>query len=167
MKFIADGTLGTLVKWLRLLGFDTLYHHQSADRALLTEARREGRVVLTRKRDIGRRQYSGTMLVLGPDRVDEQLRAVMKRFSLGRESFRFFSRCLLCNEELVKIERERIRGRVPPYTFETQEEFMICPACSRIYWSGTHRERAENWFKTHILKDRPGFFQLHGGEQEG
>jgi uncharacterized protein with PIN domain len=27
---------------------------------------------------------------------------------------------------------------VPPFVFRTQEEFVRCPTCNKIYWQGTH-----------------------------
>jgi uncharacterized protein with PIN domain len=29
-------------------------------------------------------------------------------------------------------------GRVPPYVYRTQKQYMECPDCHRIYWRGTH-----------------------------
>jgi hypothetical protein len=34
--------------------------------------------------------------------------------------------------------KEEVRDRVPPYVFQTQREYVECPACHRIYWKGTH-----------------------------
>lgn len=155
MKFITDETLGTLAKWLRILGFDTLFYHDRAGRALLTKAGREGRIVLTRKRDMAGRQFSGKMLVLIPDQPEKQLNEVMNRLSIGMENLRLFSRCIRCNRSLNPIEKEAVGDRVPPYVFETQNDFMICPVCRRIFWPGTHRVRAEEWLRSHILRDRP------------
>ena len=33
---------------------------------------------------------------------------------------------------------ESARGRVPDYVFATQETFVECPGCTRLYWRGTH-----------------------------
>ena len=46
--FIADAMLGRLARWLRLLGFDTLYYPDIGDRDLLRLSLQEGRVILTR-----------------------------------------------------------------------------------------------------------------------
>jgi uncharacterized protein with PIN domain len=47
-------------------------------------------------------------------------------------------RCLECNEATVPVEKAAVRGRVPPYVFDTQTRFMTCPSCGRIYWKATH-----------------------------
>jgi uncharacterized protein with PIN domain len=155
MKFITDRSLGMLSKWLRVLGYDTLSYDGNPDRSFLNKGRREGRVVLTRKRNLGRKQFAGEMMILESDRVERQLADILHRFALIPEWENFFIRCLQCNEKLLKIEKESVRTRVPPYIFETQDAFMTCPRCRRIYWQGTHRERAENWLRTHIPMDRP------------
>jgi uncharacterized protein with PIN domain len=49
-----------------------------------------------------------------------------------------FTRCILCNEPLTDIAKEKARGRIPEYVFKTQDKFVCCPKCSRIYWQGTH-----------------------------
>ena len=48
MRFIADSMLGRLGKWLRILGFDTLYVKNAPDEKILKTAVREKRVLLTR-----------------------------------------------------------------------------------------------------------------------
>ncbi|MEK7805847.1 MAG: Mut7-C RNAse domain-containing protein, partial [Planctomycetota bacterium] len=50
-----------------------------------------------------------------------------------------FTRCLVCNGLLEPVAKEKIKDKVPPYVYSTQDEFDICPQCGRIYWSGTHR----------------------------
>ena len=49
-----------------------------------------------------------------------------------------FTRCLECNALLEGREKETIKDRIPPYVYKTQDKYMECPACRRIYWKGTH-----------------------------
>ncbi len=53
-----------------------------------------------------------------------------------------FTRCLVCNASLEAMERERVRPYVPAYVAQTALAFTWCPVCRRVYWPGTHRERA-------------------------
>ncbi len=155
MKFATDRSLGKLAKWLRILGYDTLYYTGDADRTFLNKVRAEGRIALTRKREMGKKQFMGEMLVLSSDRVEGQLREVDERFHLRPDEGRLFSRCLECNELLAPIAKEKVRERVPVYTFATQEQFMVCPHCGKVFWAGSHKERMEGLVRKRIPSDRP------------
>jgi len=69
------------------------------------------------------------------------LKQVVKHFELKPDKKLFFSRCLLCNQVLEKVEKEKIKDRLYPYVYQTQENFVHCPKCDRIYWSATHVEK--------------------------
>ena len=74
------------------------------------------------------------------DHWRDQLRQVVTAF--GIDPFRrFLTRCLECNEPLRDVARVEVADRVPPYVHDTRELFRECPACGRLYWGGTHRER--------------------------
>jgi uncharacterized protein with PIN domain len=34
--------------------------------------------------------------------------------------------------------KEKIKDKVPEYVYKTQQDFVICPRCNRVYWHGTH-----------------------------
>ena len=53
MKFLCDQMLGTLAKWLRLLGFDTFYaNDEIKDDILLLIAKKENRAIITRDKEL-------------------------------------------------------------------------------------------------------------------
>jgi len=76
-------------------------------------------------------------VLIGSDDSNLQIRQVMETLGLKYNSG-IFSRCLECNTLLEERTIEQVKYRVPPYVFETREEYMECPACNRIYWKGTH-----------------------------
>ena len=139
-KFIVDLNAGRLVKWLRIMGYDTTFVPGIEDGRLVEVARGERRILLTRDRHIMRRRVitSGEVsaVLLESDRVEEQLRQVVQ--VCGLDTQRGFSLCIECNVPLEKAAREEFRDRVPPYVFRTQEEIMECPSCRKPYWRGTH-----------------------------
>jgi len=139
MKFLADSSLGRLSRWLRILGYDTVYWRGEADRSFLRKAEREGRAVLTRRKDVLARQHPGIVLFVENDRVEDQIEEVLKKLDLRPEQSKLFTLCLRCNESLKEAKPEEVRPLVPEYVFRTQREFRVCPECHGVYW---HRERA-------------------------
>lgn len=127
-------------KWLRILGYDTLLHRKNIDLACLMNAQKEGRVVLTRKQALSRRQYAGRLLVLRHDRVEEQIGEVFEKLSLRWEPERFFSRCVKCNVELADASSEDAAPVVPGYVLENSSVFRRCPSCGSVFWPGTHKD---------------------------
>jgi hypothetical protein len=65
---------------------------------------------------------------------------VVKALNLG-DKIKPFTLCLECNQPLVLSEKEDVKELVPPYIFQTQTQYMQCPACQRVYWRGTHWQR--------------------------
>jgi uncharacterized protein with PIN domain len=138
MKFLAGNMLGRLATWLRLLGYDTAYLHDATDDELARRARAESRVLLTRDVELTRRRGVRSLLIES-EQVEAQLEQVFHTLDLtAREAF---SRCAECNGLLEEVNKESVRGQVPPYVFHTQERFRRCPRCARIYWRGTHWAR--------------------------
>lgn len=141
MKFIADAMLGKLAKWLRMLGYDTLYYSDIDDDELVRFAIREDRILLTRDRLLCRRRMVRARCVFVDwGTTGEQVRQVMKQLDLKLSRDLLFTRCTVCNGEIAPISKSELYGRVPPYVFQTQSEFGFCANCDKIYWRGTHVE---------------------------
>jgi uncharacterized protein with PIN domain len=136
-RFVADVMLGRLARWLRALGYDTLYFRDAPDRRLLAVALAEGRRLLTRDVALARRARDAGLLVRA-EKLDAQIEEVAQ--ACGLASRRPLSRCLECNGLLAASPPAAVRGRVPPYTLATQREFWTCGGCGRVYWAGTHVE---------------------------
>ena len=139
MKFVADKMLGRLTKWLRIVGQDVTYGSHLSGYGLIREARREGRVILTRDRQLGKKNPPDFFLVQS-DRFREQLKEIVLTFRL--DPFKdVFTRCVECNTVLKSIEKEQVKEKVPPYVFSTQAKFSFCHRCKRIYWPATHQQK--------------------------
>lgn len=136
--------LGRLAKALRMLGYDVVYRPYIEDSELKLEALRGSRVLLTRDHEVAETCLPVRVLLVSDDLVENQLRQVVKEVGLARDG-RSFTRCLVCNDLLVDVERESVRDSVPTYVFRTQERFKRCPACGRVYWEATHVSRAREW----------------------
>jgi uncharacterized protein with PIN domain len=141
-RFIADVMLGKLATWLRLLGCDVEYFPKISDEDLVDKASRTGRVILTRDTElIRRREARDNHFLIRGDDFQDQLRQVATHFSIAPFG-RVMTRCLRCNETLKAIDLSEVRGRVPPHVSETQRDFNTCGRCNRVYWMGTHRDKA-------------------------
>ena len=139
MKFVADRMLGKLARWLRVIGQDVTYGPHLSGYGLIREARREGRLILTRDRGLVRKNPPD-YLMIESDRFREQLKQVVQACRL--EPFKeAFTRCVECNTVLQPVPKEAVRERVPPYVFSNQERFSFCLRCRRIYWPATHQQK--------------------------
>lgn len=138
-RFVVDAMLGRLARWLRAMGYDTLYPGQVDDRRLLQIARADLRILVTRDRMLARLAEPRSCLIRA-ERLDEQVVEAVERLGLAPDDGDWLSRCLLCNARLEPGAREALRGLVPEHVFATHGEFMRCPGCSRIYWAGSHAE---------------------------
>ncbi|MCD6344452.1 MAG: Mut7-C RNAse domain-containing protein [Anaerolineae bacterium] len=133
-RFIADAMLGKLARWLRLLGYDTLYL-QVDDATIAQRARAEGRILLTRDHDLVARRGLRVILIASQELESQLIQVVREAGNLPPD---IPPRCMTCNVPLQDISPEEARESVPPYVAQTQHEFRRCPCCGRITWPATH-----------------------------
>jgi len=138
IRFRADSMLGTLAKWLRILGYDTTYYSSIDDNQLVRLSRAEGRILLTRDTGLSKRKGL-CCLFIRSEILEEQLAQVLESFHLRMDNP--FSRCPVCNTALEDVPKYEAWGQVPPFVFQTQERFRLCPECDRFYWRGTHWQK--------------------------
>lgn len=139
-RFLADAHLGGLARRLRLLGFDTELARDAPDRSLADLADGDGRIVLSRDRELLKHRRVARGRYVRARSTDEQLREVLAHFGL-RDSARPFTRCLECNAPLRHAERAEVADRLPPRVAAEQHEFTLCTGCGRAYWPGSHWRR--------------------------
>lgn len=137
VRFVADAMLGKLARWLRILGYDTLYDASWDDLELARIARAEGRILLTRDVLLSRHRGARTLLIQS-EHPKEQLRQVFHFLHLN--DARAYSRCPVCNEPLKSVPPQTVRDRLPKFVLANHDTFRECPQCGRIYWPGTHWE---------------------------
>jgi uncharacterized protein with PIN domain len=132
--------LGRLARWLRAMGYDTLYPGQAADRQLLQLARAESRILITRDRMLARLAHPQGCLITA-ELIDDQIVEAVGRLALSPVETDWLSRCLECNARLEQREKAALSDLVPDRVLATRTEFMGCPGCGRIYWGGSHADR--------------------------
>lgn len=128
-----EGMLGSLARWLRLLGYDAPSAGRPMPRPPL------GDVLITRRRRAAGRHG---VLVVASDHPEEQLVQVLCELGLRPDPALRFSRCLECNREVEPVERDQVRAMVPDHVLATAACFTRCPACGKVYWPGSHGRRA-------------------------
>ena len=149
-KFIADCHLGKLAKYMRLMGFDTLFFPHIEDDELITIANEENRIILTRDRDLSQCK-NAHVLFLEPTDTKTQLKTLIDCYKL-KEHPVLFSRCIVCNTQLQVIEKEKIEDSLPEIVKKNFDYFEYCPTCDRIYWQGDHYKNMME-FLSQVLKE--------------
>jgi uncharacterized protein with PIN domain len=152
-KFILDNHLGKLATYLRIFGFDAMYHNDYQDDDLATDAVNLGRILLSRDRQLLMRKTIRYGYLIRSLEPDLQFIEIINRFNLG-SLIQPFNRCLRCNTSLEPVNKETIVNRLQPKTKRYFQEFHICPHCDRIYWKGSHYDRMQQKIAelTHISK---------------
>jgi len=140
VKFIADGMLGKLTRWLRMLGQDVKYSNQSEDAELVAIAEKERRILLTRDLELYQHAVAkGIDAFYVEGRTEaEKIAEIAERFNLSLTIDLRRSRCPRCNTQIRLTPKETIAGKVEKNTLIHYDEFWECPKCGQIYWQGAH-----------------------------
>jgi uncharacterized protein with PIN domain len=135
MKLICDVMLGKLARYLRLLGFDTLYARNATERERL-RARHPDRLLITR----ARRTAGPGVIPVTSEITREQLRELKNLLQPEITRGMPMSRCIECNRELLQVDKQEIECLVPEFVFHHYADFSRCPACGKVYWQGSHTQ---------------------------
>jgi len=156
VKFAADCMLGTLAKWLILLGHDVAYFPRIEDGELVRVARREGRTILTCDRRLVQRRDAKDHILITSQDLTTQIRQVVEERGIRIRKDRLFRRCVKCNRATRPVSRPSVRPEVPPYVYRKHRRFTRCPRCRRIFWRATHVDRMLENLKEKIGSPRGG-----------
>jgi uncharacterized protein with PIN domain len=140
IRFIADAHLGGLAHLLRMAGFDTLYNNHFQDSQIEDIARLEGRIVLTRDRELLKRRSVIHGCYLREIKPAHQLLEIFARLSLARHATPF-TLCLECNAPLRSTGKGEVLERLPPSVRERFDRFSTCDVCGGVFWEGSHWQR--------------------------
>jgi uncharacterized protein with PIN domain len=149
MKLLCDEMLQGLGRWLRAAGYDTAIARRGLDdRDIVSIARSERRMLLTCDRELGGRlELEGRVVALPPSGLDAAALAVRDRLQIDWLRAPF-TRCLLDNTPLRPAAPGDL-SKLPLPARDGPGPIRTCPACSRIYWPGSHvrrmRARLERW----------------------
>jgi hypothetical protein len=144
-KFIADGMLGKLTRWLRILGHDVEYAGSMPDKELIKTAKKEGRILLTRDLELYKQataKGAEAFLTENPNQT-ANLASLARRFKFRLEVNVTVSRCPKCNGTIKIVPKTMIAKKIPKTTSSNYDEFWQCNNCGQIYWHGTHWQKIE------------------------
>ena len=157
-RFVADAHLGGLARLLRMTGFDTLYDNHFQDDEIERIAAAQGRIVLTRDRELLKRRgvtHGCYVHALKPAR---QLREIFERLDLAG-SARPFTLCLSCNAPLHAIDKAQVAASLPPLVRERHARFSTCDVCRGVFWEGSHWQRMRA-LADELCRPQPGVVAL-------
>jgi hypothetical protein len=140
VKFVADGMLGKLTRWLRMLGQDVEYSNQMNDSELLETSNKKRKVLLTKDLELYRRAAARnieTFYVEGGTEA-EKVAEIAGRFKIPLKISMEKSRCPACNSRIKPIPKKDVAEKVEKNTFAFYNDFWTCPKCGKIYWQGAH-----------------------------
>ena len=140
MKFIADGMLGKLTRWLRMLGQDVRYSNKFEDAELVAIAEKEHRILLTRDLELYQRAIGKSIDAFYVETLTEaeKLAELAKRFDFSLTIDLTRSRCPRCNARIRLTPKETLANKVERKTFIYYDEFWKCSDCGSVYWQGSH-----------------------------
>ncbi|BCB95725.1 hypothetical protein JZK55_06470 [Dissulfurispira thermophila] len=139
--------LGSLSKWLRILGFDTLYFKNIDDNELIRIAKCEQRILLTRDTRLVKSKRINCYILINSNNISEQLKEVL--LWLKKQGFNIIGdpRCIDCNGEISTVDRKSVINSVPEHVFVNFNSFFRCQKCGKVYWEGSHRKSIEKKIK--------------------
>ncbi len=126
MKLLLDSMLGNLLTWLRLLGYDTEYWKHGDDEALIREALREHRIIITRDSQLYIKAVQAGLkgvIIESPDTVSALVQ-LAERIGIDVTFNPLNTRCPDCNTPLSLLKKTPNR--------------WLCGGCGKEYWIGRH-----------------------------
>ncbi len=132
-RFVADHMLGSLARWLRMMGYDTVYDKGLDDKRMADLAKAENRSLLTRDKELAKEPGA---LLLEQDDLDSQLKAIGAKFGLKYNEG--LIRCSACNGDLLELPKEEAKTVVPEGAFAGNDKFWKCSKCGKVFWKGSH-----------------------------
>ena len=145
LRFITDGMLGKLTRWLRMLGHDVTYLRSADDEKLVELAKSEKRVLLTRDLKLYQQAVARGLEAVLVEATDEagKLADLAGRFGFMLEIDLSVSRCPKCNVRIETVSKGVVVDEVPEATAMYYDDFWKCSGCGQVYWRGAHWKRIE------------------------
>jgi len=156
-RFLIDRMLGTLGRYLRFMGYDTISANSippgnpKEDSILLGMALHEGRVLLTRDRELAKRSADQAVFISHV----EVLPQLQELVDIGLVEPRIrMNRCSRCNEKLRRAHVSEVLGSNYAPVQRIGLKFLWCVHCRKLYWTGSHTTDISNRLKKGIRRSQ-------------
>lgn len=139
VRFMMDHMVIRLGKYLRVIGCDAAWNLSVRTHELIARANAEGRVFVTRNRQLPF-QYPqpAALFLLTESDPARQLHLLVEAFGIDPHGS-LFKHCIRCNVPLRVVgDKTAIRERVHPNVYVRHERFYACPSCATVFWHGSH-----------------------------
>ncbi len=146
MKFIVDGMLGGLARWLRMLGYETEYYAKMDDKELLERTQEKGAALLTKDEELYQRAQKRKLpaILIKGESESQGLGQLSRSAGISLEIDMATTRCPMCGSYLGEISREEAASsNVPATSVKLYDKFWKCrnSECAKTYWIGSHWKR--------------------------
>ncbi len=139
-RFILDVNIGRLAKYLRAMGFDTIYRNDFSDAEIVEISNNENRIILTRDKGLLMRNAVQRGYWVRNTGAKDQAFEIIRKFDFFT-LISPFKRCMECNGLIKPVSKESIINLIQPRTKQYYNEFFRCMGCLKIYWKGSHYGR--------------------------
>lgn len=150
IKFVLDVHLGKLAKYLRMLGFDTMFCTALDDHEIVEISLHEQRIVLTRDKGLLKDKNLTHGYWVRNITPEKQLQEIISKCDLATK-INSFTRCMECNGQLQLIAKDEVKQDLPENVGQYYQKFSRCLSCRKIYWEGTHYQKMQAFIRR-ILK---------------
>ena len=140
MRFVVDGMLGGLARWLRILGHDVKYQSNATDNELLQTTQNENMILLTSDVELAQRAKARKLpsLLVVEQKEEERLAQIARTFGISLDASMATSKCPECGSVLKETSKTELGGIVPPTSLSLYDKFWKCTGCGKVYWIGSH-----------------------------
>ena len=127
--------MGSLAKWLRLLGFEVQLWRRSLPPP------QTGTFILRRAAPPPRRRDREDVIHLRAADLEGQMQELRQQLPELSRTAAPGSRCSRCNSLLQPCDPSEVEELVPDYIRHRFQEFFLCPHCHKVYWPGSHFQK--------------------------
>jgi uncharacterized protein with PIN domain len=146
-RLLLDEMLRRTATWCRILGIDSEFFAGGGDDALLAQAKKEERILITRDLALSKRcpKLGLRCILLSSEKAEEQIAQIISETDTPL-SFPQEMRCPECNGELEIAPSASVKKEVPSHIATEHSEFWRCKKCGKIYWEGSHWKNIKEFY---------------------